>query len=105
MRENFPLLTAAEAELLLNHHLSALGLSRWTWAYHGIFTEVPDGYVSGLSSSTYPGKSVVLISAATAHGALTSAVPEPGAAWLLMAGLCGLARRSGLRANTRPNRV
>ena len=105
LRENFPLLTAAEAELPLNQNLSSLGLSKWTWAYHGIFTEIPDGFVSGLSSSTYPGKSVVLISAATAYGALTSAVPEPGAGWLLMAGLCGLAWRVGLRASTRPNRV
>ena len=97
LRENFPLLTAAEAALPVNEHLTSQGLSQWTWAYHGIFTDIPAGYVSGLSSSTYPGKSVMLLSAATANGALTSAVPEPGAAWLLLAGLGGLAWRSGQR--------
>ena len=98
LRENFPLLTAAEAALPLNQHLSSQGLSRWTWAYHGVFTELPTGYVSALSSSTYPGKSMVLVSAATANGALTSAVPEPATACLLLAGLGVVgwtARRSG----------
>ena len=87
LRENFPLLTATESALPLNQHLSSQGLSQWTWSYHGLFTEVPTGYVSALSSSTYPGKSLVLVTAATANGALTSAIPEPASVGLLLAGL------------------
>lgn len=87
LRENFPVLTGAEAALPLNQHLTSQGLSRWTWSYHGLFTDLPTGYVSALSSSTYPGKSMLLVTAATANGALTSAIPEPSAAWLLLAGL------------------
>ena len=87
LRENFPLLTTAESALPLNQHLSSQGLSKWTWAYHGVFTDLPTGYVSALSSSTYAGRSMVLVSAATANGALTPAIPEPAAAWLMLAGL------------------
>ena len=96
-RENFPLLTTAEAALPLNQHLSSQGLSQWTWSHHGLFTDLPTGYVAALDSSTYPGKALVLVTAATANGALRSAIPEPAVACLMLAGLVAVgwtARRS-----------
>ena len=86
LRENFPVLTAAQQDLPVNAHLSTTGLQNWTWSYHGGFTSLPTGYIGALDSSRY-GDAVVLISEATAYGALTSPVPEAGSAWLLLLGL------------------
>lgn len=101
LRENNPLLTAAESTLALNGNLSSQGLSKWTWAYHGGFTSVPSGYVSTLSSTLYPDLSLVVVSQATAAGALTTAVPEPQPAVLLVLGLAALGwlrHRRGIQA-------
>lgn len=99
LRENFPVLTAAEAALPLNEHLTSEGLSNWTWSYHGVFQTLPTGYVSALESSRL-NLPVVLVSAATANLGLTPAVPEPAQAWLLLGGMAALvfARRWQSRA-------
>lgn len=105
VRENFPVLTAAQSALPLNQNLTTLGLSQWTWSYHGGFTSLPTGYVSALSSSRYPSLSMVLVSEATANGGLTPAIPEPATAALLLAGLAVMGWKSGHLRRLRGGRI